>query len=148
MSNDKPTKYMQLARYNAQLFSKDPHTKVGAIIISSDMTRVLSTGINGLPRHVVDTCEKRWERPTKYDYVIHAEINAICNAARSGTSLDNSCAIVTMFPCKDCSKALIQAGIKTIYGPKPDFNHHRWGPDFQISCEMFREAGIDVKELE
>jgi dCMP deaminase len=146
--NQKVQKYMKLARYNADLFSKDPHTKVGAIILTQDFSRILSTGINGFPKSVNDTCEERWQRPTKYSYVAHSEMNAICNAARSGTPIDNSCMVVTMFPCMDCSKAIIQSGIKTIYAPEPDFDDPRWGNAFKISCEMFSEANIEVKAVD
>jgi dCMP deaminase len=148
MTETKPQKYMRLAQYNAELFSKDPHTKVGAIILTPDFLNILSCGINGFPSKVIDTNTTRWERPTKYDYVIHAEINAVCNAAKSGTPLNGSVVVVTLFPCKDCTKALIQAGIKKIYAPKPDFSDERWGRDFEISCEMFKETGIQIEEID
>lgn len=142
--NKKALRYLKLAKYNADLFSKDPNRKVGTLLMKSDFSSILSTGINGFPRKVNDDEGPRWERPTKYKYVIHAEINAICNAARSGTSIDNCSAIVTMFPCSDCSKALIQAGVKKIYSPRPDLTDERWGEHFKISLEMFNEVDIDV----
>jgi dCMP deaminase len=143
VSRQKALKYMKLAKYNADLFSKDPNRKVGTLLMKSDFSSILATGINGFPRKVNEAGE-RWERPTKYKYVIHSEVNAICNAARSGTSIDNSSAIVTMFPCSDCSKALIQAGVKKIYSPRPDLDDDRWGEHFKISLEMFQEVGVEV----
>jgi dCMP deaminase len=148
MTETKPQKYLKLAIYNAELFSKDKHTKVGTILLSHDFSRILSTGVNGFPRKVNDLDPKRWERPTKYDWIIHSEMNAICNAARSGVALDNSVAVVTLFPCKDCAKGLIQAGISKIYAPTPDFSNIQWGKDFEISCEMFEEAGIEIEKID
>jgi deoxycytidylate deaminase len=77
-------KYFELAKFNANLFSKDPNTKVGAILLKPDLSAVVSTGINGFPRKLQDTDPQRWERPTKYTYVTHAEVNAVANAARIG----------------------------------------------------------------
>ncbi len=141
---DKAAKYLKLASYNAELFSKDPHTKVGAILMTADFSRILSTGINGFPRGFCDTLEKRWERPTKYNYTSHAEQNCVCNAARTGTPLDGSIIIITMFPCVNCTKSLIQAGIVKIYTLEPNFEDPRWGEEFKVSLEMLKEVGVDV----
>lgn len=143
----KATKYYKLAKYNAELFSKDPDTKVGTILLSQDFGRVLSTGINGFCRKMNDDDQERWKRPTKYTRIIHSELNAVLNAARTGTSEENSVAVVTMFPCKECSKAMIQAGISKIYAPPPDFDNPRWGKDFETSIEMFDEVGMKVVYL-
>ena len=142
--DQKAHKYFELAKFNAELFSKDPHTKVGALVMKPDFSCILSTGINGLPRKVDDENPSRWERPTKYSYVAHAEINAICNAARSGTPIDGASVIITMFSCCECCKALIQSGIKKVYAPEPDLSHHTWGESFKASLEMFREAGVEI----
>ena len=140
---------MKLAKYNAELFSKDPDTQVGCIIVPIDCSRILSTGINGFPRKIKDDMETgRWQRPDKYTWVTHAEVNAICNAARTGTCLDGACAIVTMFPCVNCAKTMIQAGISIIYVPnKPDINDHKWGKEFEIAWSMFEEVNITIKFL-
>jgi dCMP deaminase len=143
---DKAQKYMQLAKYNAELFSKDPNTKVGAIILPQDFSRILTTGINGFPRKFGDVSE-RWQKPQKYTWVAHAEVNAVCNAARTGIPLDNSVAVITMFPCSNCTKTLIQAGIKKIYVPSPDFSDPKWGEDFKISKTMLDEVGVDIMIL-
>lgn len=141
---EKAKKYLELARYNAELFSKDPNTKVGAIILTPDFSRVLSTGINGFPRKFNDEQGPRWERPMKYNYVSHAECNSVCNAARSGTSIDDSVIVVTMFPCMNCTKLLIQAGIIKVYSPKPDMDSERWASEFKVSLEMLKEVGIEI----
>lgn len=97
--------------------SKDPHTKVGAAIISEDH-KVLSLGYNGMPIGVDDNVIP-WagsdsglpRLETKYPYVCHAELNAILNAS---SDLHGSTIYVTLFPCNECTKAIIQAGIKKI----------------------------------
>lgn len=143
ITHAKAVKYLKLAKFQAQLFSKDHHTQVATIILSPHNV-LLSSGYNGIPAGMDDSIESRWERPTKYMYVTHSEINAICSAARNGTRLDGATAVVTLFPCNDCAKALIQAGIKTIITLKPDYDAPKWGELFKISMEMFQEVGIQV----
>lgn len=144
MTPEKAKKYLKLAKYQANLFSKDPATKVAAIILSQDTHVILSTGYNGIPRKMNDTLPERWERPVKYTYCVHAECNAICNAARSGMSVDDAIAVVTLFPCSDCAKMLIQAGISTVIAPSPDFDMPKWGEQFIISSKMFKEVGMNL----
>lgn len=141
---EKARKYILLAKFKADLFSKDPHTKVGCIILSHDFSRILSTGTNGLPRHMDDHKKERWERPAKYSYISHAESNSIANAARSGTPLEGGVIAVTKFPCTTCTKLMIQAGIKKVYTIAPNFDSDVWGADARISEEMLNEVGIDL----
>lgn len=105
--------FMSIALLSS-LRSKDPNTKVGACIVSEDH-KVLSLGYNGMPIGV-DDHKIPWERvgepmDTKYFYVCHAELNAILN---SNHNLKNSTVYVTLFPCNECTKAIIQSGIKKI----------------------------------
>ncbi len=100
--------------------SKDPNTQVGACIINTDK-RIIGIGYNGFPSALSDD-EFPWEKEgnfsnTKYPYVVHAEMNAILNATQS---LKNASIYVTLFPCHECAKMLIQSGIKEIvyYGQK------------------------------
>ena len=144
MNREKAKKFLQLAKYQAELFSKDPNRKVATILLSKDTLNILSTGYNGLPRGMNDDNEERWVRPTKYWYVTHSEINSICSAARNGTKVDGAIAVVTMFPCSDCAKALIQAGVKTIVSITPNIDESKWGEHFKISLEMFEELGIEL----
>lgn len=95
--------------------SKDPSSQVGACIVSQD-NKILSMGYNGFPIGCSDD-KVSWEREgdfveTKYPYVCHAELNAILNY--TGVSLKGSKAYVTLFPCNECAKAIIQSGIKEI----------------------------------
>lgn len=143
MRIDKARKYLKLAQYQAELFSKDPDTKVCSLFLAPESLNVLTSGFNGFPRKVFET-EKRWERPAKYTRVSHSEINGICNAARHGISLENSICVVTMYPCCDCAKALIQVGVNTIITRKPNYLDPKWGEQFQISSEMFEEVGMKM----
>ena len=95
--------------------SKDPSTQVGACIVSTD-NRILSTGYNGFPQGCSDD-DFPWNRDesvgeTKYNFVVHAELNAILNAG--GKSLVGSRIFVSLFPCHECAKAIIQAGVKEV----------------------------------
>jgi len=95
--------------------SKDPNTSVGACIVSRD-NKILSVGYNGMPIGCSDD-DFPWDREgvpldTKYLYVCHAELNAILNY--SGTDMKGAKIYTTLFPCNECTKAIIQKGIKEI----------------------------------
>jgi len=113
MSNLSWDEYFMGIAYIASLRSKDPKTKVGSCIVNQD-NRIISTGYNGMPNGCNDSIMP-WDRAEglkdKNWYVVHAEMNAILH---SKTDL-NSCKIyVTLFPCNECTKALIQSGIKEV----------------------------------
>jgi len=94
--------------------SKDPNTQVGACIVSPDNI-IVSTGYNGMPKGCSDD-EFPWEREgaeTKYPYVVHAELNAILNA--NGRNLRGCTLYVALFPCNECTKAIIQSGIREVF---------------------------------
>lgn len=104
----KDDKYMGLAFWAAS-FSKDPNTQMGAVIVSSD-NRPLGWGYNGPPRNILDS-QINWGRPDKYDWIIHAEDNAIDH---SMGSLHNSTLYVTGKPCKKCMLKIVSSGIKNV----------------------------------
>ncbi len=106
--------FMGIALLSAQR-SKDPGTQVGACIVGKD-NKILSVGYNGMPIGCADE-EMPWARDglpmdTKYLYVCHAELNAILNY--SGGNIQGATVYTTLFPCNECAKALIQAGVKRI----------------------------------
>lgn len=106
--------FMGVAMLSAQR-SKDPSTQVGACIVSED-NKILAVGYNGAPNGYDDK-EMPWNREgdflqTKYAYVCHAELNAILN--HKGSELRGSRLYVDLFPCNECAKAIIQAGIKEV----------------------------------
>lgn len=121
--------------------SKDPHTQVGACIVSSD-NKILSMGYNGFPAGCSDD-EFPWNRDgddplnNKYFYTTHSELNAILNYR--GGSLEGSKLYVTLFPCNECAKAIIQAGIKTVIYRS---DKYAGTPSVIASKRMFDSAGV------
>lgn len=124
--------------------SKDPNTQVGACIVTEDK-RIVGLGYNGLPRGCSDD-EFPWEREgeflnTKYPFVCHAELNAILNSTRS---LKGCIIYVALFPCHECSKAIIQSGIKEIVFLSDKYN----GTDSDLASKrMLDAAGVTYRKL-
>lgn len=110
-NQDWNTYFMNLAHY-ASYMSRDPDTRVGAVIVSAN-NDVVSTGFNRFGQGVEES-ERRWRRPAKYDYVTHAEVCAIAGAARRGVSTDECTIYLTMAPCLSCTKLIMAAGIHGI----------------------------------
>lgn len=135
-------RFMQLADHIAQ-WSKDRSSKVGAIIVDRNM--MLSTGYNGFPRGVDDDIEERHQRPLKYDWVLHAEENAIINAARHGIKTHGTDMYVNWFPCSKCAGMIVNAGIKRIFCDKePDFENQVFGAGFKQAIEKLTEGGVEI----
>ncbi len=132
--------FMGIALLSAQR-SKDPSSKVGAAIIRDK--RVLSLGYNGMPRGCDDE-KMPWGKSekdplkTKYPYVVHAELNAILNANKDITG---STLYVTMFPCNECAKAVIQSGIKEVIYLE---NKHEGEDSVLASRKLLETAGVKV----
>jgi len=145
-------KYMELAKYIATNWSKDPSTQVGAILVNYDMGQEF-IGFNGFPQGVLDTPERYNDRETKYKMVVHAEVNALLKA---GPAAKGSTLYVWpsfSFPpiCNECAKIAIQSDIKEIVGYIPNPNDprvKRWEESISISKLMFEEAGIIWRKLE
>ena len=121
--------------------SKDPNTQVGACIVSRD-NKILSMGYNGFPNGCSDD-DFPWEREgdeynTKYFYVTHSELNAILNYR--GGSLEGTKIYVSLFPCNECAKAIIQCGIKTVVY---DSDKYDQTPANRASKRMFDAAGVE-----
>lgn len=144
MTPEKARKYLEIARATSTL-SKDQSTKVGAVILGPSQ-EVRSLGYNGAPRGcAADEDERGSIRPEKYFWFSHAELNAITNAARVGTPLEGSVLIVTHFPCMDCARAIVQAGIKMVCSPRPDDEFmERWREHCARSLKLFDECGVEV----
>ena len=138
--------FMGMAEYISTK-SKDPNTKVGAVIVGPDK-EIRSTGYNGMPRGVLEHLNpERYERPEKYFWIEHAERNAIYNAARMGISLKGCTLYHTpMFPCSDCCRGIIQVGIVEVVSPDMILDD-KWGQEALRSKQMFKEAGIKVRYI-
>lgn len=135
-------RFLQLAA-TVGSWSKDRSAKTGCVIVGPDRL-VRSTGFNGFVRGVDDNIAARHERPAKYSWTEHAERNAIYNAARVGISLLGCSAYVNWFPCIDCARAIVQAGIVRLVGLEPDRTDAKWGADFEFALAMFDEVKLDV----
>ena len=136
--------FMGLAHLSA-LRSKDPNTQVGAAIIDNE-NRVVSIGYNGMPRGCDDE-KMPWGREggfldTKYAFVVHAELNAILNSPRS---VKDCTVYVSLFPCNECAKAIIQSGIKKIVYESDKYD----GTDGNTASKMMlKQAGVELVQLD
>lgn len=130
----------------SSLRSKDPNTKVGACIVDKDH-KVVSIGYNGMPTGV-DESQISWNKgeglDSKYLYVCHAEFNAILNT-RNGSALNGCTIYVTLFPCNECAKAIIQTGIKELV-----YNENKYENtvETQASLKMLKLAGIKIRKYD
>ncbi len=132
-------RFLELAKH-ISTWSKDPSTKVGAVIAEADSKRVVSLGFNGFPAGVEDSEDRLGDRAVKYEMVVHAEQNALLFA---GDRAKGCVLYVTpLAPCARCAVIIIQAGISRIVSPKPDFEQEKWGEQAKISDALFREAGL------
>lgn len=144
-------RFLELAKFYSS-FSKDPSTKVGAVLVNDDKI-VVGMGYNGFARGVLDSPERYNDRDTKIAYVVHAEVNAIINAghAAKDCTIYVYPAFMTPCICHDCCKTAIQAGVKEIVGYKPVIDSERakrWAKSIEIARHMCDEAGIDYREVE
>lgn len=130
----------------AGMRSKDPHTQVGACIVGED-NKILSMGYNGFPMGCSDE-EFPWDREgdmihSKYAYVTHSELNAILNYR--GGSLTGAKLYVSLFPCNECAKAIIQSGIRTVIY---DSDKYDQTPSNIAAKKMFDAAGVVYRQYE
>lgn len=135
-----PTIYavLHMCKYWANARSKDPNTKVGACIYDYT-THDMYFGYNGFASGVTDY-EWRWQRPTKYEYVIHAEDNAICKALLAKAQLATCALVCTHKPCHKCMSKIIQAGIKTVY-------YEEAHDDSNITTALAMERGVCLTQI-
>jgi dCMP deaminase len=124
--------------------SKDPSTQVGACLVNQKK-KIIGIGYNGFPRGIEDD-KFPWGKDgsfleTKYAYVVHAEVNAVLNATES---LEGATCYVTLFPCNECAKVLIQSGIsEVVYVEDRDFEKDV----FKASKKMFEAAGVLLRKI-
>lgn len=138
---DKQKQYNLDCRYlrMAQIWAENSYCKrrqVGALVVKDKM--IISDGYNGTPSGFDNICED--ETNTTYQYVLHAEANAITKLARSSNNSDGATLYVTASPCIECAKLIIQAGIKRVI----------YGEEYRLSdgLDLMRKAGIEVLLLE
>ena len=136
--------FMGVAKLSA-MRSKDPSTQVGACIINRDK-RIVGIGYNGLPQGCDDQLFP-WKNEgdyteTKYPYVVHAEANAILNATQN---LKGSSIYVTLFPCNECTKLIIQSGIKEIVFESNKYQHTK---EHEAAIRMLKASGVTYRQIE
>lgn len=136
--------FMGIALFSAQR-SKDNSTQVGACIVN-DEKKIISVGYNGMPIGCCDD-DMPWEREgecsldTKYPFVCHAELNAILNS--NCNSLRGATLYVTLYPCNECAKAVIQCGIKRVVYMG---NKYADTESVKASAMMFDKCGVSVEQ--
>lgn len=137
--------FMGLAILSAER-SKDPNTQVGACIVNGD-NKIISVGYNGAPNGYDDDKDMTWKREgnfleTKYTYACHSELNAILN---SSVSVKDCKIYVTLFPCNECAKAIIQSGIKEVIYLSDKYD----GTDMNIAAKkMLDVCGVKYTKYE
>ena len=133
-----PEFHMSAARLIATK-SKDPSTKVGAVIVRPDQTQA-SWGYNGFPRGVKDSPERYADREMKLAMVVHAEVNSVINAREPLHGYKMFC---TMHPCARCAAVIVQAGISCVAVPDDDIPE-RWKDEINIAKTILREGGVNL----
>ena len=134
----RPTKnqnYMDIATAIAQR-SHDAETKVGAVLINNSSGAIIATGYNGFVRGANDAILPN-TRPDKYEYIVHAEQNLICNSAKHGISMNNCSLVCTMSPCKLCMRMLLNCGITKVIAKDlyKDFDEILQMQDIKVECK-------------
>lgn len=131
-------RFLDLAQFVSE-WSKDPSTKVGAVIADTN-NRIISIGYNGFPQNIYDDENVLNDRETKYKMIVHGEMNAILFAQKSL----EFCTLYTypFMPCPRCSSMIIQTGLQRVvsYNNMPE----RWCEDFKLSQHLFKEAGVEL----
>ena len=123
-------------------WSKDPGTRVGAALVGDK--RILATGYNGFPSGIEDNPERYADREVKLAYTVHAEVNALLNAAKNGAKTEGSALYATFHPCVNCAAAIIQGGIKRVVCPSAESAPERWRNSFGRARDLMIEAGIEI----
>ena len=152
-------RFLELARHVAQ-WSKDPSTKVGAVIVEPNRRAVVAMGYNGFPRGVEDTVERLNDRALKYQMVAHAELNAILNAILNAVASVEGCTLY-VWPtfltghaptCNERAKAVIQAGIAEVVayrqGITDDVASASWKEELRVAGEMYQETNVQWRFID
>lgn len=126
--------------------SKDTKTRIGAVLVRDGDFDPISSGYNGFPRRISDAPERYADRELKRSLVVHAEANAILNAARKGVSTVGATLYTQAWPCHECGKAIVQAGVAkvVVHAGFPDMAHGPWADSCRLGRDILGEAGIPV----
>lgn len=131
--------------------SKDPRTKIGAVLVKPGSRIPFSFSYNSPARGVDDNVPERWERPEKYEWVVHAENNAVLNCSREGHCSQGAIMYTQGVPCTGCADACIQGGIIEVVVHKQwqeyekKLHWDKWIDSAKRTEKKFAEAGINVR---
>lgn len=144
-------RYLRIAK-EVSTWSKDPSTQVGVVLVNPQ-GHIVATGYNGFPRQIADTPERWNTRETKYQLVVHAEVNAILQAGERAKGATLYIYPSFMLPpiCQECAKVAITAGVTAIVGYNPDVNDERvkrWAGSISVAREMWNEAQLGVRSYD
>jgi len=139
--------YMDVAETVA-LRSHDAETKVGAVLVNNKSGAIIATGYNGFVRDSNDLILPK-KRPDKYQYIIHAESNILCNCCRNGIRTEDCTLICTLTPCLNCTRLLYNAGITNIIAKKVygDFQEILKMKDIKIKTKKYDEGFIGIRYI-
>lgn len=132
-------RFIKLAE-EVKTWSKDPRKQVGCVLAVGK--RDISRGYNGFPEGLSDDLSRLNDPFFKGRVIIHAEVNAILNAAKFGVQTSGSTAYVTYHPCALCASQLIQAGVVKVVCPSPKLASEKWAKDFNLASQILLEAGL------
>ena len=127
-------------------WSKDVGTRVGSVLVMD--RRIVATGYNGFPAGILDSPERYENRELKLAYTVHAEVNALLNAAKNGAQTKGSTLYVTFSPCIHCSTAIIQAGVSKVVCPTIESAPERWHASFKLGQDILKEADILIQTFD
>lgn len=134
-------RFVRLAE-EAGSWSKDPNRKVGCVLVNGK--RDIFFGYNGFPESLSDDLTRLSDSEFKGKVIIHAEVNAVINAGRSGFTTEGCSVYTTYHPCSACASILIQAGVKKVICPPPFLGSLKRQSDFKIASDIMYEAKLKV----
>jgi len=142
-------RFLELAKHISS-WSKDPSTKVGAVIVDPKTKKVIGIGYNGFPRKVEDKLERYNDRDLKLKLVCHAELNAILNANGpvDGCSIYVYPTMMNPASCPECSKSIVQSGIKNLFYYKNKNTNPKWEELENYSKIILEEGDVNCTEIE
>mgnify|MGYP006267315745 CR=1 FL=1 len=132
--------------------SKDPNTQIGCLIVGKDH-EIRTTGYNSFVRGLDDNVPERYLRPEKYWWIEHAERNAIYNAARIGTPLNDCTIYIPSLPCVECARAIVSVGIREVVNSAPAVERWRqttttYQEHIERMFQMFAECGVQIRSVD
>lgn len=140
-------RWMAIAKLVATpLFSKDRSRQVAAVVVTQD-NELVTIGWNGFARGIDDNVECRHERPEKYEWTVHAEENALLNAARRGIATRGCKVYLPWYPCHKCANSMVQAGISEIITIEPDWNDPTFAKSFERAAQILKEGRVKVRTV-